>query len=119
MSKIQGKFEINYDHYLTDKSKLIYVENRIRKKVLQHLEPYLRLNLITFFTIIENLFNHLKNIFGNSHEKKHAIEKFQNLKIGFSSFKNFYSEFIYLASDLEYISEIFIKEFKYKLTLCL
>ncbi len=36
--------------------------------------------------------------------------------MGASSFSNFYSEFIRLALDLEYTSEMFIQEFKYKLT---
>ena len=33
-----------------------------------------------------------------------------------SLFSNFYSEFIRLASELEYILEMFIQEFKHKLT---
>ena len=36
-----------------------------------------------------------------------------------SSFNDFYSEFIRLASDLKYTSEMLIWEFKYKLTPCL
>ena len=36
------------------------------------------------------------------------MEKFRGLKIGASSFSDFYSEFIQLASDLEYTSEMFI-----------
>lgn len=34
LSKIQNKFRINWNHYLTNKSKLIYTENKIRKKTL-------------------------------------------------------------------------------------
>ena len=44
------------------------------------------------------------------------MEKFRELKIEASLFSNFYSEFIQLASDLEYTSEMFIWEFKQKLT---
>ncbi len=36
--------------------------------------------------------------------------------MGTSSFNDFYSEFIRRASDLEYMSEMLIREFKYKLT---
>lgn len=71
-----GKFEINLNHYSTNKSKLIYTENRIRGKALQHLETCLQLNSITSFTTIEDLFNYLKDIFGNLHWTKHTIEKF-------------------------------------------
>ncbi len=39
--------------------------------------------------------------------------------MGASLFSDFYSEFIRLASDLEYTSEMLIWEFKYKLTPCL
>ena len=44
------------------------------------------------------------------------MEKFQELKMGASSFSDFYSKFIQLASDLEYTSEMLIQEFKHKLT---
>ena len=91
---MRGKFEINWDHYPTDQSKLIYAENRVGEKVLQHLELYLHVNSITSFATIEDLFNHLEDIFGNSHQKKHAMEKFRELKMEASSFSDFYSEFI-------------------------
>ena len=44
------------------------------------------------------------------------MEKFRELKMGASSFSDFYSEFIRLASDLKY-TKILIREFKHKLTL--
>ena len=116
LSKMRGKFEINWDHYPTDRSKLIYAKNRVRGKALQHLEPCLRVNSITPFATIEDLFNYLEDIFGNSHRKEHVMEKFRELKMGASSFSDFYSEFIRLASDLEYTSEMLIWEFKHKLT---
>ncbi len=111
-----GKFEINKNYYPTNRSKLIYGENKVRGKALQHLEPCLRLNSITPFTTIDNLFNHFENIFGNPYWKKYIMEKFRKLKIGTSSFTDFYSEFIRLASNLEYTSKMFIREFKHKLT---
>ncbi len=43
------------------------------------------------------------------------MEKFQELKMGASLFSDFYSEFIRLASDLEYTLEMLIREFKHKL----
>ena len=91
---MQGKFEINWDHYLSERSKLIYVENRVGGKALQHLELCLRLNSITLFTTIDDLFNHLEDIFGNPHQKEQAMEKFRELKMGASLFSDFYSEFI-------------------------
>ena len=94
LSKMRGKFEINWDHYPSERSKLIYAENRVGRKALQHLEPCLRLNSITLFTTIDDLFNHLKDIFGNSHQKEQTMEKFRELKMRASSFSNFYSEFI-------------------------
>ncbi len=113
---MRGKFEINWDHYQSERSKLIYVENRVGEKALQHLEPCFQLNFITPFTTIDNLFNHLKDIFGNLHQKEHAIDKIRELKMGPSSFSDFYSKLIRLDSDLEYTLEILIREFKHKLT---
>lgn len=65
LSKMQGKFEINYDYYSTDWSQLIYAEYKVGGKALQYLEPCLHINLITFFAIIANLFNYLKDILDN------------------------------------------------------
>ena len=62
------------------------------------------------------MFNYLEDIFDNSHWEKHVMEKFRDLKICVSSLNDFYSEFICLTSDLEYILEMLIWEFKYKLT---
>lgn len=73
---MQGKFEINWDYYPSDRSKLIYVENRVGRKALQHLKPCLQLNSIIFFATIKDLFNHLEDIFDNLYWKEHAIEKF-------------------------------------------
>ncbi len=70
LSKMRGKFEINWDHYPTDQSKLIYVKNRVGGKALQHLESCLCVNSITPFITIEDLFNYLEDIFGNPHWKK-------------------------------------------------
>ena len=113
---MQSKFKINWDHYLSERSKLTYAKNWVRRKALQYLEIYLQLNSITLLTTINNLFNYLKDIFGNLHWKKHAIEKFQELKMEASLSSNFYSKFIWLTSDLEYTSEILIWEFKHKST---
>ena len=105
---MQGKFEIKVDHPPSKRSKLIYAENRVEGTTLQHLEPCLQLNSITFFTTIDDLFNHFKDIFGNPHQKKQNIEKFRELKIGASLLSDFYSKFIRLASDLEYISKMLL-----------
>ncbi len=113
---MQGKFEINWDHYPSGRSKLIYAENRVAGKALQHLEPCLWLNSITPFTTIDDLFNYLEDIFSNPYQKKYAMDKFWELKMGASSFSDFYFEFIRLALDLEYTSEMLIWEFKHKLT---
>ena len=62
---MQGKFDINWDHYPTDRSKHIYIEKKVRGKALQHLKPCIQLNLITSFTTIKDLFNYLEDIIGN------------------------------------------------------
>ncbi len=67
LSKMRGKFEINWDYYLSERCKLIYAEHRVGGKALQYLEPCFRLNSITPFTTIDDLFNHLEDIFGKLH----------------------------------------------------
>lgn len=43
------------------------------------------------------------------------MEKFWHLKMDTSSFNHFYSQFIHLVLDLEYILKILFSKFKYKL----
>lgn len=77
---MQNKFEINWDYHPINRNKLFYVKNRVKKKTLQYLKPYLQLNLITFFAIIENLFNYLKDIFGDFYQKKRCYNKVETWK---------------------------------------
>lgn len=53
---------------------------------MQYLKPSLQLNAITPFTTIDDLFDYCENIFGNLYQKKHTMEKFQELKMGISLF---------------------------------
>lgn len=46
------------------------------KKKLYNLKPCLYINSITSFATIKDLFNYLKDIFGNFYQKKYAIKKF-------------------------------------------
>lgn len=41
------------------------------------------------------------------------------MKIGLGSFNDFYLEFIKLATKLEFIKEMLLQEFMYKLFLCI
>lgn len=72
------------------------------------MEPGLRLSFIIFFITIDDSFNNLKQILGNSHQKEHAIDEIQELKIRANSFINFDSEFIKLAFELKYTLEMLI-----------
>lgn len=72
----------------------MHIENGVRGKTLQNLELCLQLNYIIFLTTIDDLFNYFEHIFGNFHQKKYVIEKFQVLKIITSLFNNIYFELI-------------------------
>ena len=54
LSKMQSKFEINWNHYLFEKNKFIYIKNRVKSKALQYLEPiHLTILKIYLATLIE------------------------------------------------------------------
>lgn len=114
--KMRGKFEVDCDQYPSESSKLIYTEKRVGGKVLQHLEAYLQCNSLESFYTVEDLFTRLQNLFGDPHRKEHAIKNFRDLKMGGSSFKDFYREFIRLAPDMDFTSEMLIHEFLKKIS---
>lgn len=113
--KMRGKFEANCDQYPSESSKLIYTEKRLGDKALQHLEAYLQSNSLESFHTVEDLFNHLQNVFGDPHRKENAIKSFRDLKMGGSSFKDFYRDFIRLAPDMDFTSEMLVLEFLKKI----
>lgn len=119
MLKRKDKFEINWHHYLTNWNKPIYADNRIKEKALQYQEFGLYKNEITTFAIIKNLFNYLQDIFSNFYERKFFMKKFLKLKKEASGLNDFYSKFIWLASDVKYTSQIVIQKLKHELILCL
>lgn len=102
---MQSQYEIHQNYYLINRSKLIYIENTVGGEALQHLKPCLLDNSITFFATILSLFNHLEDIFVHYHRNKHAMKKFQDLKIDICLFNDIYSELIRLTSNIKYLSE--------------
>lgn len=70
---------------------------------------------MTFFIIINDLFNRLQDIFGDFYQKEHGIEIFWEMKIRASLLSNFYFEIIWLVFDFEYTSKVPIPKFKHNL----
>lgn len=58
------------------------------------------MNSITFFIIIENLFNYSEQIFDNLDKQKYTMAKFRKLKMKTNILRSF---ILGLDSDLEYI----------------
>ena len=66
--------------------------------------------------MVNNLFTKLEKVYGNSHCKKHTIEKFKELKMGLGSFNAFYLKFIKLVAKLMFIKEILLQKLIHKLS---
>ena len=113
--KIQNKLKLNQKHYLDNNTQIYYAKNCYRDEVLEHLQLHLHINLLIPFEIVDNLFTKLEKVYGNSHCKKYAIEKFRELKMGSRSFNAFYSKFIKLAAKLKFTKKMLLPEFIHKL----
>lgn len=114
--KMRGKFEADCDQYPSESSKLIYTEKRVEGKALQHLEAYLHCNSLESFYTVEDLFTRLQNVFGSPHRNEHAIKNFRDLKMGDNSFNDFYRDFICLAPEMDFTSEMLVLEFLKKIS---
>lgn len=86
---MQSQLKSKWDYYLPKKSKLIYAKNRVLQKTFHDLELCSSLNFISFFIIINNLFNYFKDIFSNFYQNQLAMKKVSELNIRASLFDNF------------------------------
>lgn len=69
-----------------------------------------------FFITIENLFNNLRDIFDNIHQKERIRKKFWEIKTRIKKFKDFDFELIQLPFNLKHTSERLILKYQHKLT---
>ena len=113
---MQNKLKLNLEQFFDNDIKICYTKNRYRNKILEYLQLHFCADLLILFKIVYNLFTKLKKVYDNIYCKKHAIKKLKELKMGLESFNIFYSKFIKLADKLEFIKEILLQEFLYKLS---
>ena len=107
---------LNQEYYPDNDTQICYAKNRCKGKALEHLQLHLRADSLIPFETVDNLFTKLEEVYDDPHCKKHAMEKFKELKIGLGSFNTFYSEFIKLTAKLEFTKEMLLQEFMHKLS---
>lgn len=99
---MQNKFKLNRKYYFNNNTLIYYIKNCYRGKSLEYLQPYLQIDSLILFEIVNKLFTKLKKVYGDLHCKEYIIEKFKKLKISSKSFNTFYLKFIKLTTKLKY-----------------
>ena len=115
ISRIEHKLEGNADHFPTVQSTIAYVYGCTFPPASQHLRLKIEKNSLNRFTSIEDMFETLQNVYGDTDKKHTAQVKFQDLKMT-KDFDSFWAEFMLLANQIKAHESTLIIDLRQKLT---
>jgi hypothetical protein len=112
---MQQKLEANADHYTTTEARKAYVTSRTKGKALEHIMS--RTKVAGGYLDENEIFTHLKGIYGDPNRVINAQHKFRMLYMKPADrFQDFLSEFIFLATEAEAVESTWKDELYRRLT---
>jgi hypothetical protein len=96
--QMNGKFLVNGDHFDSEVHKLVYFFGRTSGDAQTHLQPRYEDDSVNKFTIVDQMFEHLDNIYLNPFEKEDARDAYYKLKMkNGQAYTEFHTTFLHLA----------------------
>ncbi|KAH0538627.1 hypothetical protein GP486_008763, partial [Trichoglossum hirsutum] len=90
----------NADAYPTKDLKIIYVAGRVSGDALALISPCLQLTNRHAYEMINELYEHLEELYGDLNKERNARQAFKNLTIRKEqTFQEFYSTFLHCVAD--------------------
>lgn len=116
--KMKRKFEANPDYHSTEILRIAYVEARVQGDAAKHLNARLHPDAVNKFKTADEMFQVLRNIYGNKHRKEEARKEYRNIRQAFKDggqpFNEFYADFSQLALELGIDEETQLSDLKGK-----
>jgi hypothetical protein len=116
---MRNKLKENANWFLIDVQQKVYVRIRIEDDAMKHLTTRFFKNLIKSYTIADEIFDDLYQIFDDSNRRTNALKAYRRLKQveSFKDFNTFWIEFQRLVSDSElYNQEALLEDLKNKMS---
>jgi hypothetical protein len=119
LSVMRNKMKDNADWFSTDVQQKAYVRTRIDDDAMKHLIFRFFKNSIKSYTIADEIFDDLYQIFDDSNRRTNALKAYRRLKQieSFKDFNIFWAEFQRLVSDSElYNQDALLEDLKDKMS---
>jgi hypothetical protein len=119
LSVMRNKLKENANWFFTDVQQKAYVRIRIEDDAMKHLTAWFFKNSIKSYTIANEIFDDLYQIFDDSNRRTNALKAYRRLKQieSFKDFNIFWAEFQRLISDSKlYNQKTLLKDLKDKMS---
>ncbi len=100
--KIDNKLQTNVDHFDNENICIVYVISRLEDDAAEHIFAWCWHNASHSYISIDELFEHLKEIYNELNKNRKCRRKYNALRQADKSFNIFYFNFMKLFSYLEY-----------------
>ena len=101
--QVRDRFEVNYDHFLSESAKIVFMCNSIGGEALGHVRPRREKGTSDPYTTPQDVFDHLASIYGEVDRAGKARREYRNTYQGSSGrFAAFKSNMLRLAGILKY-----------------
>ncbi len=117
--KINDKLQTNVDHFDNENICIVYVISRLEDDAAEHIFAWRRHDASHSYILIDELFEHLKEIYDELNRNRKCRCKYNALKQADKSFNVFYFDFMKLFSYLEYDDCTLMNNLQNKINNCL
>ncbi len=100
--KMNDKLQTNVDHFDNENICIVYVISKLKDDAAEHIFAWRRHDASHSYTLIDELFEHLKEIYDELNRNRKCRRKYNALRQADKSFNVFYFNFMKLFSYLEY-----------------
>jgi len=116
--QINGKLEVNADHFATEQARMTYVFGRTGGDAQNHLKPRRSPQSVDPFTTADDMIQHLASIYEDPFRVQNARRDYRRLMMkNTETFPDFYTRFLHLAGEGQIPSEDLRPDLYDKLTI--
>jgi hypothetical protein len=99
---MRNKLRENTDYFLTESSKITYIENQTNGEAAYYIAPYMRPEHPEHYSTAEQIFEYLSSIYKDANKSKNAKKDFRDLIIHKCiDYQTFKTKFLHLAGKAE------------------
>ncbi len=113
--KIDDKLQTNVDHFDNENICIVYVISRLEDDAAEHIFAQRRHDALHSYISIDELFEHLKEIYDELNRNRKCRRKYNALRQTDKSFNVFYFDFMKLFSYLDYDDRTLMNDLQNKI----